>query len=66
MKTAIDVKAHGGRRHGLNPKGNATTIKIALDEQTFDLMEAAAALASVSRAEIVRRALRLYWQRMMG
>ena len=60
------MKAHGGRRHGLNPKGNATTIRIALDEQTFDLMDAAAALAEVSRAEIVRRALRMYWQRMMG
>ena len=65
MKTAIDVK-HGGRRHGLNLKGNATTIKVALDEQTKDLMDAAAALAEVSRAEIVRRALRVYWQRMMG
>ena len=60
------MKAHGGRRHGLNPKGNATTIRIALDEQTFDLMDAAAALAEVSRAEIVRRALRMYWQRMIG
>ena len=60
------MKGHGGRRHGLNVKGNAMTIKIALDEQTKDLMDAAAARASVSRAEIVRRALRLYWQRMMG
>ena len=60
------MKAHGGRRHGLNVKGNAMTIKIALDEQTKDLMDAAAALAEVSRAEIVRRALRMYWQRMMG
>jgi len=53
---------HGGRRHGLNPKGNATTIKIALDDQTKDVLDVAAALASVSRAEIVRRALRVYWQ----
>ena len=60
------MKAHGGRRHGLNARGNATTIKVALDEQTKDLMDAAAALAEVSRAEIVRRALRVYWQRMMG
>ena len=60
------MKGHGGRRHGLNVKGNAMTIKIALDEQTKDLMDAAAALAEVSRAEIVRRALRVYWQRMMG
>ena len=66
MKTAIDVNAHGGRRHGLNPKGDAMTIKIALDEQTKDLMDAAAALAEVSRAEIVRRALRVYWQKMLG
>ena len=56
----------GGRRHGLNPKGAATIIRITLDDQTKDLMEAAAALAEVSRAEIVRRALRMYWQRMMG
>jgi len=52
---------HGGRRHGLNPKGAATIIQITLDDQTKDVLDVAAALASVSRAEIVRRALRAYW-----
>jgi len=51
----------GGRRHGLNPKGAATIIQITLDDQTKDVLDAASALASVSRAEIVRRALRAYW-----
>jgi len=52
---------HGGRRHGLNPKGTATVIQITLDDQTKDVLDVAAALASVSRAEIVRRSIRVYW-----
>jgi len=52
---------HGGRRHGLNAKGAATIIQITLDDQTKDVLDAASALASVSRAEIVRRSIRVYW-----
>ena len=52
---------HGGRRHGLNAKGAATIIQITLDDQTKDVLDVAAALASVSRAEIVRRSIRVYW-----
>jgi len=52
---------HGGRRHGLNAKGAATIIQITLDDQTKDVLDAASALAQVSRAEIVRRALAVYW-----
>jgi len=45
----------------LNPKGTATVIQITLDDQTKDVLDVAAALASVSRAEIVRRSIRVYW-----
>lgn len=56
---------HGGRRHGLNPEGPATIIRITLDDKTRQDLETLAIEEHVSRAEIVRRALRAYyWRRM--
>ena len=64
LELARSNTEHGGRRHGLNPAGLATVIRITLDDETRQVLETLAVEEHVSRAEVVRRALRAYWRRM--